>query len=255
MLSKLKKSISKDKNETHIEKNEKLNVVNDSQYKYIIDFDNTTEELCKEADEYNLELYKKNCELYNEISTKLIERKALFKVESPPQQPSNPNNYQRYIDYKIRNISKNVRHQSFAIHYLLNKNYRLVFDPSDINSERDFESYTAIELVEKISGEYIEQLFKKTYPNINHHISVNRKTIYNQYYDPSLYMTTTQPSAPPTYLTFEYLSDNKPSTLTNNYTHVQDISGSNTDISNLSSSPINPPNYSLQNHSCKLPFD
>ena len=86
----------------------------------------------------------------------------MIKIETPPSPPTQPNNYERYIMYKTRNVSKNVRHQSLAVQYLLNNGYEMCLDNKEVNdSIKKFEPYEAIELVEKIENTSIDNLIKK----------------------------------------------------------------------------------------------
>jgi len=152
-------------------------------YFYIENFENVSEEDCIRLDNINREIYKKNMDLYEIITKKIEHRNAMFKIETPPQPPSEPNNHDKYISYKIRNVSQNARHQSLAICYLISKGYRLRFDKFDDKTEMDFEPYEAIEIFQKIENISIENAFKnKNYEYytsnfIPHNISMSRKSI------------------------------------------------------------------------------
>ena len=67
-------------------------------------------------------------DLYENISKQIEHKNAMFKINSPPLPPSEPNNYDRFIASRLRNVSRNVRYQSYAIQYLLNKGYKLIFE-------------------------------------------------------------------------------------------------------------------------------
>lgn len=142
-------------------------------YCYIENFEFTTEEECIKIDNDNLNLYRKNKSLYDELTKKIEIKNALFKIEKAPMPPVEPNNYEKFIKYKERNIIKNVRLQTFAVQKLLEKGYRLHYDFIENKTEVDFEPYQAIELLEKIEDDIIENIFKstinlnKTSPQIN----------------------------------------------------------------------------------------
>jgi hypothetical protein len=176
-------------------------------YLYIENFEFTTEEECIKIDNENLNLYRKNKCLYEEITKKIEIKNALFKIEKPPSPPLEPNNYEKYVKYKQRNITRNVRLQTFAVQKLLEKGYRLHFELIDNKTEIDFEPYQAIELLEKIEDDLIENIFKNHYNSNKSSPQINKKNLstshpisssppqlvlapeYSQYYHP-------QPSAP-----------------------------------------------------------
>ena len=134
-----------------------------SGYCYIENFEFTTEEECIKIDNENLNLYRKNKHLYDEISKKIETKNALFKIEKAPSPPLEPNNYEKFIKYKQRNITKNVRLQTFAVQKLLERGYRLHYDLVDKQSELDFEPYEAIEILEKTEYDTIENIFKNNF--------------------------------------------------------------------------------------------
>lgn len=185
-------------------------------YCYIENFEFTSEEECIKIDNENLNLYRKNKSLYDEMSKKIEIKNALFKIEKPPSPPLEPNNYEKFIKYKQRNITRNVRLQTFAVQKLLEKGYKLHYDIIDNKTDIDFEPYQAIELLEKIDDDSIENIFKNNSHSNNSNKSspqINKKNLsisqplsssppqlvlapeYSQYYHP-------QPSAsyyPPLY--------------------------------------------------------
>jgi len=134
-------------------------------YHYIENFDNITEEECLRLDSQNKEIYKKNMDLYENISKQIEHKNAMFKINSPPLPPSEPNNYDRFIASRLRNVSRNVRYQSYAIQYLLNKGYKLIFEQKSDKEDFEFESHDAIDICEKIEGLTIDNLIKRDYPN------------------------------------------------------------------------------------------
>ena len=120
------------------------------------------EDECLKLDNKNKEIYKHNNDLYKSITNKLKKENAMIKIETPPSPPTQPNNYERYIMYKTRNVSKNVRHQSLAVQYLLNNGHEMCLDNKEVSdSIKKFEPYEAIELVEKIENTSIDNLIKK----------------------------------------------------------------------------------------------
>jgi len=129
-------------------------------YQYIENFDNISEDDCLKLDNKNKDIYKHNNDLYKSITDKLKKHNAMIKIETPPSPPSQPNNYERYILYKKRNMLKNVRHQSFAVNYLIEKGYKMVMDKKNNENVYAFEPYEAIDLVEKIENNNIECIIK-----------------------------------------------------------------------------------------------
>jgi hypothetical protein len=168
-------------------------------YHYIENFDNVTEEDCVKFDNQNKEIYKKNMELYEHITKKIENRNALFKIDSPPTPPDVPNNYEKYVKHKLRNSLKNVKLQSYAVLYLLNKNYKLIFNNFDNKLENEFEPFEAISLVEKLENNSIDNIIKIVdHQDISNSPSSNRKSIYSTYapsYDYQQYYPGT-PTAP-----------------------------------------------------------
>jgi hypothetical protein len=179
-------------------------------YHYIENFDNVTEDECFKLDSQNKEIYKKNMDLYEQISKRIENKNAMFKIDSPPMPPPEPNNYDRFIYHRLRNISRNVRYQSFAVNYLINKGYKMIFDINHTKTETDFEPHEAIDLCEKLETLSIEQILKREYPNMytsqyspniyNNRKSMNLNLINN--YTPSYYQiyppVPSAPSIPPT---------------------------------------------------------
>jgi hypothetical protein len=193
-------------------------------YQYIDNFDVVSEEDCIKLDNINREIYKKNMELFDSINKKIEYKNAMFKIDNPPLPPSNPNNHEKYISYKLRNIENNVRYQSFAVCYLLNKGYHIYFDKIDNKTELDFEPHDAIEFVQKLenmtienimknkkyefylsngelkSDNHVEKIFNKKSNNINiQHIS-SSSSDYNRYSELSS-------SAPNLYPNIDYYDD------------------------------------------------
>ena len=163
-------------------------------YQNIENFDNVSEENCIKLDNKNKDIYKHNVDLYKNISDKLKKHNAMIKIETPPSPPPQPNNYERYIMHKTRNVSKNVRHQSYAITYLIDKGYKLCINNKDENINTNsydckFEPYEAIEIVEKIENMSIENVIK------------NKDNLFKINQANQTYHSNPPPSAPPYYST------------------------------------------------------
>jgi len=101
------------------------------------------------------------------MTKKLETRNALFKIEKAPQPPLEPNNYEKFIRYKQRNITRNVKLQTYAVQKLLDKGYKLHYDLIDNKTEIDFEPFQAIELLEKIEDDTIDNIFKNEMTKTN----------------------------------------------------------------------------------------
>jgi hypothetical protein len=169
-----------------------------SSYQYIENFDNVSEDDCVKLDNLNREIYKKNMDLYESINKKIVHNNAMFKIDTPPIPPSEPNNHDKFINYKIKNVSKNVRHQSYAVFNLIQRGYKLVFDITENKQELEFEPHEAVELLQKIENNKIENIIKLTNVNIvkkNSHIfipSAPSQTHEHYNYQPQL--STSAPS-------------------------------------------------------------
>jgi hypothetical protein len=132
-------------------------------YHYIENFDNVTEEECIKIDTQNRETYKKNMDLYENISKQIEHKNAMFKIDIPPTPPNEPSNYDKFISHRMRNISRNVRYQTYAVHHLLLKGYRLIFESKQNRSEIEFEPFEAIDLFEKLEGVTVEVAIRKEF--------------------------------------------------------------------------------------------
>jgi hypothetical protein len=156
-------------------------------YHFVENFDNITEEECLKIDTKNKEIYKKNIDLYENISKQIENKNAMFKIDSPPLPPPEPNNYDRFIANRIRNVTRNVKHQSYAVNYLLNKGYKLIVDPAfiktdtktDTKTENEFEPFEAIDICEKLENMTIENILKREFPSVKNSPNVynNRKSM------------------------------------------------------------------------------
>lgn len=193
-------------------------------YNYIENFDNITEEECLRVDSQNKDIYKKNMDLYGQISKQIENKNAMFKIDSPPLPPTEPNNYDRFIACRLRNVSRNVRYQSYAIQYLLNKGYKLIFEQKEKveKGEIEFESYEAIDICEKIENMSIDNLLKRDFPTASQIAQYNRKSLhisnvmppgYVPVYPPEHYLYAHNgqhniPSQTSLYNNYPYLSQN-----------------------------------------------
>lgn len=198
-------------------------------YHYIENFDNITEEECLRLDTQNKEIYKKNMDLYGHISKQIENKNAMFKIDSPPLPPTEPNNYDRFIASRLRNVTRNVRYQSYAVQYLLNKGYKLIFEQKEKveKGETEFESFEAIDICEKLEGLTIDNLIKRDYPTASQIAQYNRKSVHMPNVMPPGYV----PVYPADH--YAYQQQNGPHTMYNNYSY------SAPNLSTLSSSPPN----------------
>lgn len=163
ILNKFKsKSIDKIFNNTHS---------NTTTYQYIELFDNITENECIKLDNLNREIYRKNMELFDSINKKIQINNALFKITTPPQPPTEPNNHERYLSYKLRNASQNVKHQSYAVNYLLSKGYKMYMDKIDNKTDIDFEPFEAIKLFETLENISIDSAIQNNSLILTNHNS------------------------------------------------------------------------------------
>lgn len=104
-------------------------------YKNFEDFSEVKEKECIEADKSNELLYRATCKKVSNAITQINKSGISIAIEIP-KSPS-PNNYQKYLLWKKRTISKSVIYQSLAVEYLCKYNYKL-----DI----DYEAYQAIDI-------------------------------------------------------------------------------------------------------------
>jgi hypothetical protein len=224
-----------------------------SSYHYIENFDNVTEEECLRIDTQNKEIYKKNMGLYEQISKQIQNRNAMFKIDSPPLPPTEPNNYDRFIASRLRNVSRNVRYQSYAIQYLINKGYKLIFEQKEKSEKGDteFESYEAIDICEKIEGLNVDNLIKRDYPNSIHpnsnQIATYRKSVHMQNVLPAGCVPVYPQPQPPNEQYSYHINNNNHNhnhnqgqhTMYNNYSYSNPNLSTSVSTSTLSSSPSN----------------
>ena len=108
-------------------------------YNVITDFEKVTEKKCISADKENEKIYKS---LIGKARTaaKNIENTGLsMSLEVPP--PPTPNNRDKWILWKKRNVSKHVILQSEAVIFLYENSYKL---------NEHYEAYQAIDLANEI---------------------------------------------------------------------------------------------------------
>ena len=140
-------------------------------YKIFENFSNIKEKECVEADKHNDQLYKNTVKKISGAIMIINKTGISMNIEVP--KPPSPNNYQKYVLHKKRNLRKNVIYQSKAVAYLMHKNYKL-----DI----DFEAYQAIDVanwVKKLNGELDFILSGNEIDEQNENI--NTSNIYRQY--------------------------------------------------------------------------
>ncbi len=142
-------------------------------YKIISDFYNSSSKECTCADKHNDKLYKNSVSIANKGLKKLKSGgiDICLEIESPPS----PSNYQRYIVWKKKNVEKPVEKQSIAVEFLCLNGYKIGVD---------YESYEAIDLVNKIKNDknekqYISKLFKNSSDNTNNNSLPNHDTSNN----------------------------------------------------------------------------
>jgi hypothetical protein len=208
-------------------------------YHYVDNFDNITEEECLKIDTKNKEIYKKNMDLYENISKQIEHKNAMFKIDSPPMPPVEPNNYDRFITNRMRNITRNVRYQSYAVYYLLNKNYKIIFDTKQTKSENEFEPYEAIDICEKLENMTIDLILKKEFQtgqNSPNNYNNRKSIVLNTNTPPNYYpLYPSVPSTEQYYPTTPQLSSSAPvNSFTYTSPYTQQIQPSQ---SILSSSP------------------
>ena len=138
-----------------------------TEYHYVQDFENTTEKQCKRYDKDNDAIYERNFALYTKTKKFLEKNNAIFKMEGPPVQPRVPSNYELYVIHQHRNSLTNNKIQTMAILFLLQRNYKLVIDPSVefipkvMNKENKFfEPYMAIDLACSLNKNFIKEVSK-----------------------------------------------------------------------------------------------
>lgn len=113
-----------------------------SAYKIITDFETKTEKECVKQDEENSAIYAELLAKAKKARKSIKNSGLQMSLEVPP--PPVPNNRDRYILWKKRNISEKVIPQSDAVYFLTKEGYEL---------NKDYEAYQAIHLAEQIRKE------------------------------------------------------------------------------------------------------
>lgn len=101
--------------------------------------ENTKEKECISADKKNEKKYRETIEKLGNTTKYWENTGVTFNTDVPP--PPNPNNYERLLDFKKKNVLRPVIKQSEATIYLYKKGYRLSID---------YEAFEAIETAEKL---------------------------------------------------------------------------------------------------------
>lgn len=115
---------------------------NTATYKVISDFENKTEKDCIKQDEENSAIYAELLAKAKKARKSIKNSGLQMSLEVPP--PPVPNNRDRFILWKKRNISEKVIPQSDAVYFLTKEGYEL---------NKDYEAYQAIHLAEQIRKE------------------------------------------------------------------------------------------------------
>lgn len=111
-------------------------------YKTITEFENKTEKDCVKQDEENSAIYAELLAKAKKARKSIKNSGLQMSLEVPP--PPVPNNRDRFILWKKRNISEKVIPQSDAVYFLTKEGYEL---------NKDYEAYQAIHLAEQIRKE------------------------------------------------------------------------------------------------------
>jgi len=111
-------------------------------YKIITDFENKTEKKCIKQDEENSAIYAELLAKAKRARRSIKNSGLQMSLEVPP--PPVPNNRDRFILWKKRNIAEKVIPQSDAVYFLTKEGYEL---------NKDYEAYQAIHLADQIKKE------------------------------------------------------------------------------------------------------
>lgn len=121
--------------------------------------DSTKEKVCIQSDKENEKKYRLFCDKATTTSKKWENSGAKMNLEVP--KPPKPNNYEKLMEFKRRNVLRPAIEQSMATIFLLKYGYKL---------EEDYEAYQAIDLAKSLKS-YIETEEKKK--RINRRSRVN----------------------------------------------------------------------------------
>lgn len=108
-------------------------------YKIINDFDNITEKMCIKIDKENEAVYNKLLSKAKQAQYSIQNSGLSMNLEVP--MPPRPNNRDRFILWKKRNVEKHVIKQTEAVIFLENNGFKL---------NEHYEAYQAIELSKEI---------------------------------------------------------------------------------------------------------
>lgn len=111
-------------------------------YTIITDFENKSERDCVKIDEENSRIYSDLLSKAKKARKSIKNSGLQMNLEVPP--PPMPNNRERFILWKKRNISEKVIPQSQAVYYLTKEGYEL---------NKDYEAYQAINLADQVMKE------------------------------------------------------------------------------------------------------
>lgn len=126
---------------------------NGDQYYYVKDFEQSNEKKCKKLDKLNNSIYEKNLDIFNDTNKKL--ENTPLKIENKPKPPPRPNNYEKLLLFRQRNVYKSVNDQTIAIIYLMSKGYKFKLP----RTNEGIEPFQAIDIVEKMIKETGDDIF------------------------------------------------------------------------------------------------
>jgi hypothetical protein len=126
---------------------------NGDQYYYVKDFEQSNEKKCKKLDKLNNAIYEKNLDIFNDTNKKL--ENTPLKIETKPKPPPSPNNYEKLLLFRQRNVYKSVNDQTIAIVYLMSKGYKFKLP----RTQEGIEPFQAINIVEKMIKETGDDIF------------------------------------------------------------------------------------------------
>ena len=146
-------------------------------YTIITDFENKSERDCVKIDEENVRIYSVLLSKAKRARKSIKNSGLQMNLEVPP--PPMPNNRDRFILWKKRNISEKVIPQSEAVYCLTKEGYEL---------NKDYEAYQAINLADQVMKENgikkshidISKDFTDVYTNQDHNI-LRRTSMYGMH--------------------------------------------------------------------------
>ena len=108
-------------------------------YQIVTEFENKTEKECSKIDEENMSMYNNLLSKSRKAYASIKNSGLQMTLEVPP--PPSPNNRDRYILWRKRNVSEKVIPQSEAVYFLTKNGFEL---------DKDYEAYQAIGLADQI---------------------------------------------------------------------------------------------------------